>query len=58
MAVVHAVRSSCNLQTDKPELTDEEVDRLCPFLEWCTLELVRKTLENTFYMTKLEIGYL
>ncbi len=45
-ALVNPVRSLCNSQTHKPELTDEEVKRLCPYLGWCTPEVITKTVEN------------
>ncbi len=29
-ALVHAVKSACQVETHKPELADEEVEKLCP----------------------------
>ncbi len=55
-ALIHAVRSSYNLQIQQPELMDEEGEKIHPFLEWCTPEVDRKTLENSMHLVKLENG--
>ncbi len=52
--LVHAVRNSCNLQTTKPEMSEEEIEKLCPFLGWCTSEIVKKKMDNTTHLCKLK----
>ncbi len=52
-ALVNAVKTACNW-THHPELTDEEVEKLFPFLGWCPAQVVKKTLENTIHLAKLE----
>ncbi len=37
-----------------PELTDEELEKLCSYLRWKPLEVIKKTMENTTRLTKLE----
>ncbi len=35
-------------------MTDEQVEKLHPFLVWCLAKVVRKILENTIHVAKLE----
>ncbi len=52
--LVQAVRSTGYIQTHRKSLTDGELDNVHPHLRWCTLEVARKTLENTTHLDKME----
>ncbi len=53
-ALVAAVQSACRRETHFPELTDAELEKLCPFLAWKNLKVIKKSLENTTQLAKLE----
>ncbi len=53
-SLVNSIHSACQLETHYPELTDAELEKLHPYLGWKPLEVIRKTLENTICLTKLE----
>ncbi len=53
-ALVHAVLTACQLETNNPVPTDEELQKLRPYLGCKPLEVVRKALGNTTLLAKLE----
>ncbi len=53
-ALVRAVQSPCRLETYYPELTDSQLEKWHSFLGYKSLEVIKKKLENTTQLTKLE----
>ncbi len=53
-ALVNAVKSAFQVEVDFPELTEEELEVLHPFLVWSSSQVVKKTLEHTTHLVKLE----
>ncbi len=53
-ALVETVRNSGNIQTDRTSPLEEDIEKACPFLRWCTPEVSRKTLENTTHLNNME----
>ncbi len=52
-ALVHAVRNSGNIQIDRPEFSEEDIEKNCPFLGRCIPKVLRKTMNSNTCLSKM-----
>jgi hypothetical protein len=57
LAANHAATATANWASMKQQYTDEDLERMRPWLAWIPIENIRKTLENTTQIAKAVTNY-